>query len=182
MLASLVDEVDDRRRLKAASAVAAPGQVCEAGAGVLGVPGHERGPIGRRAAPCDLSRAALAFTPVLAQGIRYVADGYDREFIKDTMERDHDRCRHARDRRALEEHHHRGGEGRSRRVHRGPGRALHVPRRFRAAIRPHEAGVERLAPSLRPCRTGSRSQGTPPSSARERARAAPPGIFPPGAP
>jgi chemotaxis protein MotA len=26
----------------------------------------------------------------LAQGIRYVADGYDREFIKDTMERDRD--------------------------------------------------------------------------------------------
>jgi len=26
----------------------------------------------------------------LAQGIRYVADGYDRDFIKDTMERDRD--------------------------------------------------------------------------------------------
>jgi chemotaxis protein MotA len=26
----------------------------------------------------------------LAQGIRYVADGYDKEFIKDTMERDRD--------------------------------------------------------------------------------------------
>ncbi len=28
--------------------------------------------------------------PFLAQGIRYVADGYDREFIKETMERDRD--------------------------------------------------------------------------------------------
>ena len=28
--------------------------------------------------------------PFLAQGIRYVADGYDRDFIKDTMERDRD--------------------------------------------------------------------------------------------
>ena len=28
--------------------------------------------------------------PFLAQGIRYIADGYDRDFIKDTMERDRD--------------------------------------------------------------------------------------------
>lgn len=28
--------------------------------------------------------------PFLAQGIRYIADGYDREFIRDTMERDRD--------------------------------------------------------------------------------------------
>ena len=28
--------------------------------------------------------------PFLAKGIRYVADGYDREFIRDTMERDRD--------------------------------------------------------------------------------------------
>lgn len=28
--------------------------------------------------------------PFLAQGLRYVADGYDRDFIKDTMERDRD--------------------------------------------------------------------------------------------
>jgi chemotaxis protein MotA len=28
--------------------------------------------------------------PFLAQGARYVADGYDREFIRDTMERDRD--------------------------------------------------------------------------------------------
>ncbi|AWN53013.1 MotA/TolQ/ExbB proton channel family protein [Methylobacterium sp. 17Sr1-1] len=28
--------------------------------------------------------------PFLAQGVRYIADGYDREFIRDTMERDRD--------------------------------------------------------------------------------------------
>jgi chemotaxis protein MotA len=28
--------------------------------------------------------------PFLAQGLRYIADGYDREFIKDTLERDRD--------------------------------------------------------------------------------------------
>ena len=28
--------------------------------------------------------------PFLAQGARYIADGYDREFIRDTMERDRD--------------------------------------------------------------------------------------------
>jgi hypothetical protein len=42
--------------------------------------------------------------------------------------------------------------------------------------------LERLAPSLRPCRTGSRSRGIPPPSGLERVRPARPGTFPPGAP
>ena len=40
--------------------------------------------------------------PFLAQGVRYIADGYDRDFIRDTMERDRDNFLHA-SRRGLED-------------------------------------------------------------------------------
>jgi chemotaxis protein MotA len=43
----------------------------------------------RKSGPIALENVE-ASDPFLAQGIRYVADGYDREFIKDTMERDRD--------------------------------------------------------------------------------------------
>jgi chemotaxis protein MotA len=43
----------------------------------------------RKSGPMALENVQVDDT-FLAQGIRYVADGYDREFIKDTMERDRD--------------------------------------------------------------------------------------------
>jgi chemotaxis protein MotA len=43
----------------------------------------------RKSGPMALENVE-ASDPFLAQGIRYVADGYDREFIKETMERDRD--------------------------------------------------------------------------------------------
>lgn len=43
----------------------------------------------RKSGPMALEAIQVTDT-FLAQGIRYVADGYDRDFIKDTMERDRD--------------------------------------------------------------------------------------------
>ncbi len=43
----------------------------------------------RKSGPMALESVKVEDT-FLAQGLRYVADGYDREFIKDTMERDRD--------------------------------------------------------------------------------------------
>jgi chemotaxis protein MotA len=43
----------------------------------------------RKSGPMALENLEVA-DPFLAQGVRYVADGYDRDFIKDTMERDRD--------------------------------------------------------------------------------------------
>jgi len=43
----------------------------------------------RKSGPMALENVQVGDT-FLAQGIRYVADGYDREFIRDTMERDRD--------------------------------------------------------------------------------------------
>jgi chemotaxis protein MotA len=43
----------------------------------------------RKSGPVALENVQVDDT-FLAQGIRYVADGYDREFIKETMERDRD--------------------------------------------------------------------------------------------
>ena len=43
----------------------------------------------RKSGPMALENVQVSDT-FLAQGIRYVADGYDRDFIKDTMERDRD--------------------------------------------------------------------------------------------
>jgi chemotaxis protein MotA len=45
--------------------------------------------LARKSGPMALE-GVDATDPFLAQGLRYVADGYDREFIKDTMERDRD--------------------------------------------------------------------------------------------
>jgi chemotaxis protein MotA len=43
----------------------------------------------RKGGPMALENIEIS-DPFLAQGVRYIADGYDREFIKDTMERDRD--------------------------------------------------------------------------------------------
>ena len=43
----------------------------------------------RKSGPMALENMEIS-DPFLAQGVRYIADGYDREFIKDTMERDRD--------------------------------------------------------------------------------------------
>lgn len=43
----------------------------------------------RKSGPIALENIEIA-DPFLAQGARYIADGYDREFIRDTMERDRD--------------------------------------------------------------------------------------------
>ncbi|GEP00776.1 motility protein A [Methylobacterium haplocladii] len=43
----------------------------------------------RRSGPIALESMEIS-DPFLAQGARYIADGYDREFIRDTMERDRD--------------------------------------------------------------------------------------------
>ncbi|MGY2048715.1 motility protein A [Methylobacterium sp. JK268] len=43
----------------------------------------------RKSGPMALENLAIA-DPFLAQGVRYIADGYDRDFIRDTMERDRD--------------------------------------------------------------------------------------------
>ena len=43
----------------------------------------------RKSGPMALENFEIA-DPFLAQGARYIADGYDRDFIRDTMERDHD--------------------------------------------------------------------------------------------
>ncbi len=45
--------------------------------------------IARRQGPTALEKVEVA-DPVLAQGIRYIADGYDVDFIRDTMEKDKD--------------------------------------------------------------------------------------------
>jgi chemotaxis protein MotA len=45
--------------------------------------------IARKSGPMALENVE-ASDPFLAQGLRYVADGYDRDFIKETMERDRD--------------------------------------------------------------------------------------------
>jgi chemotaxis protein MotA len=43
----------------------------------------------RKSGPIALDNVQVD-DPFLAQGIRYIADGYDREFIRDTMEKDRD--------------------------------------------------------------------------------------------
>ena len=43
----------------------------------------------RKSGPMALENMEIS-DPFLAQGARYIADGYDREFIRDTMERDRD--------------------------------------------------------------------------------------------
>jgi chemotaxis protein MotA len=43
----------------------------------------------RKSGPMALENVQVR-DPFLAQGVRYVADGYDKDFIKDTMERDKD--------------------------------------------------------------------------------------------
>ncbi|MET0257467.1 MAG: MotA/TolQ/ExbB proton channel family protein [Methylobacterium sp.] len=43
----------------------------------------------RKSGPIALESMEIS-DPFLAQGARYIADGYDREFIRDTMERDRD--------------------------------------------------------------------------------------------
>ena len=43
----------------------------------------------RKSGPIALENVQVD-DPFLAQGIRYIADGYDREFIRDTMEKDRD--------------------------------------------------------------------------------------------
>ncbi|WP_246692929.1 motility protein A [Methylobacterium sp. WL64] len=43
----------------------------------------------RESGPMALENMEIA-DPFLAQGARYIADGYDRDFIRDTMERDRD--------------------------------------------------------------------------------------------
>ena len=43
----------------------------------------------RKSGPTALENMEIS-DPFLAQGARYIADGYDREFIRDTMERDRD--------------------------------------------------------------------------------------------
>ncbi|GJD99295.1 motility protein A [Methylobacterium isbiliense] len=43
----------------------------------------------RKSGPMALETMEIS-DPFLAQGVRYIADGYDREFIRDTMERDRD--------------------------------------------------------------------------------------------
>jgi chemotaxis protein MotA len=45
--------------------------------------------VARKSGPVALENVEVSDT-FLAQGIRYIADGYDREFIRDTMERDRD--------------------------------------------------------------------------------------------
>src|SRR6478609_3450468 len=45
--------------------------------------------IARKSGPVALENVEVS-DPFLAQGLRYIADGYDREFIRDTMERDRD--------------------------------------------------------------------------------------------
>jgi chemotaxis protein MotA len=45
--------------------------------------------IARKSGPVALESVEVA-DPFLAQGLRYIADGYDRDFIRDTMERDRD--------------------------------------------------------------------------------------------
>lgn len=45
--------------------------------------------IARKSGPVALETAEVSDT-FLAQGLRYIADGYDKEFIRDTMERDRD--------------------------------------------------------------------------------------------
>jgi len=45
--------------------------------------------VARKSGPMALEQLEVADS-FLAQGLRYLADGYDREFIKDTMERDRD--------------------------------------------------------------------------------------------
>jgi chemotaxis protein MotA len=45
--------------------------------------------IARKNGPVALEHAVVS-DPFLAQGLRYIADGYDKDFIRDTMERDRD--------------------------------------------------------------------------------------------
>lgn len=45
--------------------------------------------LARKSGPVALETAEVSDT-FLAQGLRYIADGYDKEFIRDTMERDRD--------------------------------------------------------------------------------------------
>jgi chemotaxis protein MotA len=45
--------------------------------------------VARKQGPVALEGVEVS-DPFLAQGIRYIADGYDRDFIRDTMERDRD--------------------------------------------------------------------------------------------
>ncbi len=45
--------------------------------------------IARRQGPTALEKVEIS-DPILAQGVRYIADGYDADFIKDTMEKDKD--------------------------------------------------------------------------------------------
>src|SRR6201982_1085979 len=45
--------------------------------------------IARKQGPCGLEKVE-AHNPFLAKGIRYVADGYDLDFIRDNLERDRD--------------------------------------------------------------------------------------------
>lgn len=45
--------------------------------------------LARKSGPVALESAEVS-DPFLQQGLRYIADGYDKEFIRDTMERDRD--------------------------------------------------------------------------------------------
>lgn len=45
--------------------------------------------INRKSGPVALESVEVS-DPFLAQGLRYIADGYDKDFIRDTMERDRD--------------------------------------------------------------------------------------------
>jgi chemotaxis protein MotA len=45
--------------------------------------------VARKSGPVALEGVEVS-DPFLAQGIRYIADGYDRDFIRDTMEKDRD--------------------------------------------------------------------------------------------
>lgn len=45
--------------------------------------------LARKSGPVALESAEVS-DPFLAQGLRYIADGYDKDFIRDTMERDRD--------------------------------------------------------------------------------------------
>lgn len=45
--------------------------------------------IARKSGPVALESVEVS-NPFLAQGLRYIADGYDKDFIRDTMERDRD--------------------------------------------------------------------------------------------
>ena len=45
--------------------------------------------INRKSGPVALENVEVS-DPFLAQGLRYIADGYDKDFIRDTMERDRD--------------------------------------------------------------------------------------------